>query len=665
MEQRIEARCELAQSVKISGVLRRLFLPLPLISGLFVVALWAMVALNPGARRVAWQQVRTTLAPSPRDEETPTLPPNASVALQMADATIRRDTNVMRALVEAHPNDAALLGVFVRQDHVLPNFFNSRSGPLLSRHDNWSVQIAPNTTAPSGMAPPPPRYDMAQFQKLVARGQRLEPNNTYWDWMEMVALCVQGREREIDAVAHRAARKTLFDDHTLDEAHARTVYEERVLSSSPPTARLIGFMGLPLRHYSPISTVNSFLAQRVMGLRLEKRDALALALGMDSMRLGRLIRLQATNVNLSELGARCEQRAIQSAGVPLLRRLRRPPSATPVKILASDSESLLFLAKQSPGAAREIATEWKRLAGWKGGTFYATAGGLIAPRTLLGLGAMTQAALYLEVSLPVALVAWLILSWLSRRTRREGTLLVSPRLTLWGAGLGFFALVAVLIPLTGNMRPFVTHSDELWSWAFISSTFLLGSRFSWGAATLFLLWIALWRRASPRAPQTPRRIEDWEQSLAQSLPFRFIDWTWNVLKWGTRTFVPLAIGLCALGTASVSLLFWPDIDRGNALWNALAWLFLGLSLGVLPGLWVWLREARGWEQTRRRTGAPQLFVARARSFIGGFLVAALLVLPILLFAQSRFERDFNAQFAPIEEGQMLAAIQKMRGLPMQ
>lgn len=672
MEFGFETRCELAQWVKISGVIRSSF---KVALWCLVLALWFAVGQNRDTRELLRLHGRAALAPRSFDFRFP-FDNSPRVDLQMSDAEEELDWPRLRALVEANPRDATLLATAVRRDAVGFRSSSNRVGPLVGPYPNWSVQLGYNYPAspvgapgPGVPAPPPafapiptlPPSDVARFLGLVRRGQALEPQNTFWDWMEMAALVNTGRERELDAIARRAARKSVFDDHISEALRARIALFKRQKAGFAPGVTVEAYASQLLPHLSPIRTTTQFLAQRVMGLRLQHRDDEALSLGMDCLRLARMIRLQATTPITSHVGKRCEQIIIRNARVPL----GKPPrflSKSPLAALAANRATLLFLARarSSPNAV-EIATEWSRIARWNVASSPYLFGGLVTRRTLLGVGWTTRAAAFIAASLPAALLMWALFALVSRIAPTK-VAPVSPRLAMWGAALGSAFVAACVV-----FDWFIANTGfGLESWAVLWQSLLFGVRLPWGGVTLLLLWLALWPRPRVFAPAPKRRIEDWEQPLLDTVPFQLLDRLNGALRWFARTVVPLIFGMAFIGWACALFLVWPEeIPARLPLGSAKELFYLSLSLVVLPALWVGLRELQTWHRTRKLRLSPLLFAARGRSLLGGYLLVALLLLPVLLWAQSRFERDFNREFAPIERGQMISAMQKMRGLPMQ
>ena len=69
-----------------------------------------------------------------------------------------------------------------------------------------------------------PNYKPQEVQgvlQLCARGQKLEPNNAYYDWTRAYFLALSWRDKEAWQALDAAAQKPVFDDHQLEDVRAR------------------------------------------------------------------------------------------------------------------------------------------------------------------------------------------------------------------------------------------------------------------------------------------------------------------------------------------------------------------------------------------------------------------------------------------------------------
>jgi hypothetical protein len=149
----------------------------------------------------------------------------------------KKETELMQSVVNRHPNDAALLAYYLRKEKKLYRGLNEK-GPLASNNLAWSVivnegsdnfspaQLHPSNNPNFGKirhnGPFSTKKEYEDTLALIRRGQKLEPQNTYIDWMLMYVLLLGDREKQAIDVLENAWQKTDFDDHTSDESMAMT-----------------------------------------------------------------------------------------------------------------------------------------------------------------------------------------------------------------------------------------------------------------------------------------------------------------------------------------------------------------------------------------------------------------------------------------------------------
>ncbi|RYF36487.1 MAG: hypothetical protein EOO38_27625, partial [Cytophagaceae bacterium] len=299
----------------------RRFPPVRLILALVIMALWSYVAWQPQTRDLVLQHLRLMKTPS-RLYSSGNLDLNRAED-RIVDAAYGREQK--RIWLDKYPNEVTLLAAHVRGYVGWLGLGRRRDGPLTSSFPQWSVITERFEGSiggmPMGGIPEPSVSPIIEREKtdyyllLTERGRRLEPQNTFWDWMEMAFLIAAQRDSEVDAVLRRAATKSDFDDHVSDELLAnRKVLSRQMLDS---TARLTALSGIPYHHTSPMRLTTYFLAQRTMGLRLQGRDKEALEHGLRAMRLARLVRLKASTTSVSNQGMGYEGVIIARAQVPL------------------------------------------------------------------------------------------------------------------------------------------------------------------------------------------------------------------------------------------------------------------------------------------------------------------------------------------------------------
>ncbi|BCM91778.1 hypothetical protein IAD21_03653 [Abditibacteriota bacterium] len=632
--------------------------------------LWSAVGFDREAREVARQQLHNAIVPYSRNIRYESL--NANRADELLILATFKDKRIS-PLVERFPDDITLLAIYVRGNDALN--CHRRLGPSFSDYLEWSVKISGGNVpgAPSAstdieedLKNRPSPHDTANVLHFIVRGQKLEPQNTFWDWMEMAALLAAGRENELPRVLNNAARKSYWDDHVVAEMHASSSWNQRENSLFAPAAKTQSYSWIPLRHLSHLRNVVRALAQQVMGLRLQKRDDEALQLGLQAMRLARMVRLEANTPITSLVGTACERIILREARVPLGKRTRLPfPS--PASALGKTSESLLFLANQrSSIAAREISSEWTRLNGWRMDSLTDLFGGLVSRSTLERVGWTTRVASYIMMALPFALAVWLVSGIIGKCWN------IKSSVSSWWGSLGGGLLLTGFLAFDWVVRERALQENAPGSFCdvdcvvpeellFPTRSFLEAHGLAWSGVTLLLGMFAFYLAFAPYRNRTARKHQAREIETQDLHPIGIL---WSGIKWIWRgqgrlwsflaPILVLALALVpAVGLASSS-------DSNNFVLNFVALL---LALTVWPAA-VGVRQIAIFLRIRQRTNAPARFIGIWHTAVGNFISVALLILPLLLWGQSRFERDFNRQFAPIERGQMVAAIQKMRGIPM-
>lgn len=152
-------------------------------------------------------------------------------------------------------------------DEVLKNFPDNphiiasrlRCSTMWLRGIRYTQAVAskPIGTAGWGGAP----FTIREVERAinVARhGQKVEPNNTFYDWIILYYLLQLQRDKEALSVLRQAAHKTSYDDHTGDDMSANLrAYElvEPLLSEE----RVNFAASIVLPHLSTHHTVNSIL----------------------------------------------------------------------------------------------------------------------------------------------------------------------------------------------------------------------------------------------------------------------------------------------------------------------------------------------------------------------------------------------------------------------
>lgn len=71
--------------------------------------------------------------------------------------------------------------------------------------------------APPPPQPPPPPEVLAEFDRVAAQGERLDPDNAFFPMMRAVGYFAGKRDREAVQALLRASRKSRYDDYTNEE----------------------------------------------------------------------------------------------------------------------------------------------------------------------------------------------------------------------------------------------------------------------------------------------------------------------------------------------------------------------------------------------------------------------------------------------------------------
>jgi hypothetical protein len=153
------------------------------------------------------------------DAETPTQPsqifPEKNPTNSATGVLQRLDT-----LLQKYPNNVTLLALRLRI--AFSNMYGGRIGGEMS-DGNFTNNQAAGIPSPE-VSKEPPTYTKAELQRaiaLAARGQKLEPNNGYFDWLKACFLILAWRDGEAFSALDAAASKKRFDDHSLDAQQAK------------------------------------------------------------------------------------------------------------------------------------------------------------------------------------------------------------------------------------------------------------------------------------------------------------------------------------------------------------------------------------------------------------------------------------------------------------
>jgi len=262
-----------------------------------VVAVVSALIVVPYTRNILVYQVLHRVQPVRRDHgggNDRTVPGNVDNALVIAknEGFKARSINAYWRMIERYPNEPALYANMLK--------YAALWGPLknTSRPDDDDIRRG------ATWKPLPDSPELGKVARAVEMGEKLEPDNAFFDCFEAVLLANQGRDSEVLAAVHRAAGKKQFDDHALDELDA-VLKDRRERISAPvdwmnPIGRVAAVSVVLFPRYAQI-----WHMARVVGWHIEQdmkrgeRDK-ALAATIDLVKIGGLMR-DKSNVAIGSL----------------------------------------------------------------------------------------------------------------------------------------------------------------------------------------------------------------------------------------------------------------------------------------------------------------------------------------------------------------------------
>lgn len=264
----------------------------------------------------------------------------------------------LQVLEKRFPGDAELLAWSCDARVQKLSMTTRVPGPLSSPFPAWSVQIKPVTN--SGQEyniSPEPRWNAVV--KGARKGQKREPQNSFWWWLETMALLGARRDEEVWATLRAGSLKATFNDHTTDKvlslrrAHLKTL-------GQVPTTFFLGNRAESYRLYSRWREATRQVCENVMGARLAGRHKMALEGGRDMLLMGRQLRLSGDDLSVL-VGSAIEQITMRNAAVPVASNFKRLPRNPNVQVLAGHPSSLLRYASElnRQDIAAQVTKEWK------------------------------------------------------------------------------------------------------------------------------------------------------------------------------------------------------------------------------------------------------------------------------------------------------------------
>lgn len=376
---------------------------------------------------------------------------------------VKAVTRNLVALSRRFPSDADMLAWACGNQMQEMSLFTRIPGPLSSSSLNWSMQFpTPSSSTPSTSAfnvpenGPRVEYGLRpQWDALAIearRGQKMEPNNGFWWWLEVTCLLGARRDEQIWSVLKTGCQKSVYDDHdqentlSLRGAHLKT-------AGVVPLAFYLQNSGKSWKLYSSWRDATRQVCENIMGKRLQGEHKVALEGGRDMVFMGRTMRRSSISY-VSQVGRAVEIVSMQNAlpySVALAPFVRM---TSPVQVLANHPRSLLRYANEQnrKDIAQQLVGEWNTISQSQRKALAAApkkpAGaaskieGVSDELTALVAGLQNVGRMLVQ-TLPIPLLALAALSLLTRGTARRDEPFLLPT---WTHGLGWsaFALLVLL-----------------------------------------------------------------------------------------------------------------------------------------------------------------------------------------------------------------------------
>jgi hypothetical protein len=607
---------------------------------------WFAVPITRGAARSSWQNVW-----SPPDAGAPSKPVRGTsrdaLLARALSANDKRPAFV--ALAKRFPNDAAIgAGQLLFGASGLKLSSARQLGPASNPDRNWSVKL-------TKIERPSPAF-LQEWLAASARGAKLEPNNTFWDWMRILGLLASRRDNEVWAVLKAAKSKTAFDDHTTDFQAALLRAQRQEPGPMSPLSEINLSAGNSFSIYGSMREAARQLSEDAYGLRLQNlpqsnRQALE---GMrDFVWLSRTMRRESKWLIGSLVGQATESIGLWGGGYTssIGKRGHPLPGAKSLPKYTSDSRSLLRFARaQKRGdIAAQLSGEWVALGTWRTKTrsaFLTTGMEGMNARDFTLASANDWLGWRLLEGMPFALGLIALSSLLLRFVpllRRERGVVLSRASWAGGAALGGLSLLFLVSPMLWAVARYWKTGVSPWNIGFAmvynsisltaSADSFSGAPREWGLAFsgAFLFVSALWLAASWNAKQRN------QATLPARLKRLFHAPDDGLTRFDMSPVLGLIGILSALFVGTVGILAFlivPVINSDLAsMHDGAGWVLFGMTFVLaLPALW----RARSW--------ASRAFALKlAQRFAWSFLISLSFLWGVLVLATAPAHRRFEAQ----------------------
>lgn len=531
------------------------------------------------------------------------------------DRPNQNDRKPLSDLAARYPQDPFAVALQMRFGFYLIGLGRNQ-GPL--NNPNYPAKAPPDI--------PPNAEDKKKLLKhlqLAKQGQKLDPNNTYFDWQAMYALFALRRDREAFAVLRRSAHKTGYNDFQLDER--RAYYNARSLArAQAPMESMLFWVSILSSDASRSRQVARLVMEHAIADRQRHHTATAVSDATNLLRVARTMR-QSSPFFIDTLVAQAIERlALTTVQVP------KPGVRTRPAITLSRTDNLAGLAMRAgkPEIAREAMDEDQVLRRWKAARWpYESYSCGIVPKPIFSVTRMLEQASWLifaatRVVLPLYGLL-LLLSWKFGWGHGEDAV-PTRRYAVWGGILGLLILFGlVAADITWDLRSRnLSWKDALTEYYGLSGLMWNASWWVAGLPIVVLVGLALTVAARRQGLQSPPvEVEHELSRMGVSGPLNFsvqrffpplarislILASIGVMIWyavfysgesdaryGTALLLPLL--LCLWGSPLVSLVRRPGSFEAVRLattifrhacagYLVVLWICLGLAiLAALPGL---------------------------------------------------------------------------------
>ncbi|BCM90222.1 hypothetical protein IAD21_02073 [Abditibacteriota bacterium] len=342
--------------------------------------LWILWFLLPPTREVArsqWTARLLTASTSNSDSESDTSRDAAFVRAMNSAGTAYGQSSKrwisLEALGRRFPNDAGICAAqIVASTSELHHGARRQLGPSSNSDLNWSVKL--------NKIQPPTTVLLKSWFAATARGAKLEPNNTFWDWVQIMGLLAANRDDEVWPVLRAARNKTGYDDHVNDGALARLRVAQQQIIISP-----VGQIGIAsatlFPHYAAMREAARQISDDASGLRLSGEPAKqkqALEGLRDFAQLARVMRRESKSFIGSLVGMAMESIALYGGSYSPLRPrpVKRPRMGAALSAYASHPTSLVAFARTlgRTDIATQLSQQWVEMGTWRGKTSKAVVG---------------------------------------------------------------------------------------------------------------------------------------------------------------------------------------------------------------------------------------------------------------------------------------------------